>query len=114
MVDISAKGSSSPWDEPLDEKINEKPKKPTVVGDLDFNKQADTKKDQPTEALNVPGKVEEKVGAKIDAKEVVPQTEEIKVNNQQTTTPQAEESNKTNQSSDLRQAAYCNPQTIVQ
>ena len=106
MVDISAKGSSSPWDEPLDEKINEKPKKPTVVGDLDFNKQADTKKDQPTEALNVPGKVEEKVGAKIDAKEVVPQTEEIKVNNQQTITPQAEENNKTNQPSDFWQSAY--------
>jgi len=106
LVDISAKGSSSPWDEPLDEKINEKPKKPTVVGDLDFNKQADTKKDQPTEALNVPGKVEEKVGAKIDAKEVVPQTEEIKVNNQQTITPQAEENNKTNQPSDFWQSAY--------
>ena len=106
MVDISAKGSSSPWDEPLDEKINEKPKKPTVVGDLDFNKQADPAKDQSAEALKVPSKVEEKVGAKIDAKEVVPQTEEIKVNNQQTITPQAEESNKTNQPSDFWQSAY--------
>lgn len=106
MVDISAKGSSSPWDEPLDEKINEKPKKPTVVGDLDFNKQAETVKDQPTKALNVPDKVEEKVGAKIDAKEVVPQIEEIKVNNQQTINPQAEESNKTNQPSDFWQSAY--------
>ena len=56
--------------------------------------------------MKVPSKVEEKVGAKIDAKEVVPQTEEIKVNNQQTITPQAEESNKTNQPSDFWQSAY--------
>lgn len=106
MADISTKGSSSPWDEPLDEKINEKPQRPTIVGDLDFNKQADSAKDHSVEVLKVPDKVEEKVGAKIDAKEVAPQTEKIKNNDRQTITPQAKESNKTNQPSDFWQRAY--------
>lgn len=73
MPDISTKSSSSPWDEPLDEVVDEKPKQPTVVGDLDFNKSTtQNTEEKVTEPLKVPENVEEKVGAKVEASQVVP------------------------------------------
>ncbi len=73
MANADKSIGGSPWDEPLDEVKEEIKSQPTVIGDLDYNKNPNS---APVPAapktLNVPKNVEEKVGAKIDAGKIVP------------------------------------------
>ena len=85
------KAASSPWDEPLDEKKAPEKPKPTVVGDLDFGIKNNQSATPPRLAgLKVPTDVDEKVGAKVDAKSVVAPQGEAPVKLAAKTAPQGE------------------------
>ena len=74
MADIGKTTGGSPWDEPLPENTQTAKSAPTVVGDLDVNKQpaavADSTDAAQPAGLNIPIDTDEKVGAKVDVSTV--------------------------------------------
>lgn len=108
MPDAGAKNTSSPWDEPLDEVAKSETKKPTVVGDLDFNKSTVNKEEKTVQAFNVPASVEEKVGAKVEATQIVsgPDEQEIKIEDKNTSTVKVTDTSKAPSGDDFWKSVY--------
>lgn len=77
MADAGKTIGGSPWDEPLPENTKAVKPTPSVVGDLDVNKNVDqtsqSAEQKPAE-LKIPTDTEEKVGAKVDIASAPPST----------------------------------------